>query len=584
MSLLIFTEQHQLVYQLLTASITATIRELCGLSKPGGKLEDDLLCTVFSPLLLTASLLHDTGDSLELTEQNGLLTRYLRVHGLRIFILWSTEGKELDAKTIEDLSGLSELLVRLLRSLAGPDLTNMRRVQIKNKVKCIQTNVSYPFLPNQQDQDWERRKKFNLGFTSSAFLEESRRDWWQERCVFILNNIKSTKRLDGEFSEVHLLFFNSSMDLICNTNLNNSNTKNNDSLSLEEIQVYMRCKYFPVNIQEGGLEGGWEDSPELYYLAGLSPCISYTMQIGDMYVCLLLELKCNPYIKDLIHLTSDILFGDSSNEVLRKYVKEKATSPVDPLLGGGWEVTRSSAPSSSLRSYHNSLVQSLANHASTELNRLTTTKLRKVVFLIPLERFLELKLRAAPNTIESKSNSRDSTSSSSSFDSSSSDSTEGGSSPVLQFLSHAEQCFIDASRSVEGLMQLQFYNLTSRKCLMLPREGVEEWRVEPLQSSTSTRSDLHNTPDAQIFRLSWSLEHCAPIHHRPPPSLAGVAWRVGATKLGWIGGWREKPVKAGRTGRVSAVCILGNGVKVDMGSLAIYILRFYSRHLIHCLS
>ena len=33
---------------------------------------------------------------------------------------------------------------------------------------------------------------------------------------------------------------------------------------------------------------------------------------------------------------------------------------------------------------------------------------------------------------------------------------------------------------------------------MLPREGVEEWRVEPLQSSTSTRSDLQNTPDAQV--------------------------------------------------------------------------------------
>ena len=37
---------------------------------------------------------------LDLTEQNGLLTRYLRVHGLRILILWSTEGKELDAKTM----------------------------------------------------------------------------------------------------------------------------------------------------------------------------------------------------------------------------------------------------------------------------------------------------------------------------------------------------------------------------------------------------------------------------------------------------------------------------------------------------
>ena len=38
-------------------------------------------------------------------------------------------------------------------------------------------------------------------------------------------------------------------------------------------------------------------------------------------------------------------------------------------------------------------------------------------------------------------------------------------------------------------------------------------------------------------------------------------------------------VATGRTGRVSAVCILGNGVKVDMGSLAIYILRNAVRHL-----
>ena len=87
-----------------------------------------------------------------------------------------------------------------------------------------------------------------------------------------------------------------------------------------------------------------------------------------------------------------------------------------------------------------------------------------------------------------------------SFSSSSSTSSEDPRSSVttLSSISPPERCFLEARGAVEGLLQLQFFNFTSKKCLLLPVEGAEEWRVDPLQPSTSTRSDIQQTPYSQV--------------------------------------------------------------------------------------